>query len=386
MKRSMHRFLTTHVGSMIRPDSIRAFGQAAARGERVDREAYEATLRQEVAEVVRQQARCGIDVVSDGEFGKSGWTDYIFDRVTGFEQRQIPRPRVGHKGWDAEGRFKEYYETPESPRRAHSPQAVCVGPITYTEAGKAVMRRDVANLKAALQQVQVEDAFLPVVAPCSISINYKSEYHRSDEEFLFAVADALHEEYRIIADAGLILQTDDAVLTNLHDAVVYSGRDYRKWVGMNVAALNHALRGIPAEQVRYHLCWGSWPGPHTTDVPLAQIVDLVLQINCGAYSIEAANPRHEWEWQVWEQTRLPEGKILLPGMISHATSHVEHPELVAQRILRYAKLVGPENVIASSDCGFAQGTATARQQPEIVWAKLESLAEGARIATQRLRK
>lgn len=386
MKRSTHRFLTTHVGSMVRPESIRAYGQAAARGERIDESAYEATLRREVAEVVRQQARCGIDVVSDGEFGKSGWTDYVFDRITGFEQRQILRPRVGHKGWDAEGRFREFYEPPEAPRRAQSPQAVCVGPITYTEAGRAIMRRDVANLKTALQQVQVEDAFLPVVAPCSISINYRSEYHKSEEEFLFAVADALHEEYKIIADAGLILQTDDAVLTNLHDAVVDSGRDYRKWVGMNVAALNHALRGIPAEQVRYHLCWGSWPGPHTTDVPLAQIVDLVLQINCQSYSIEAANPRHEWEWQVWEQTRLPEGKILLPGMISHSTAHVEHPELVAQRILRYAKLVGPENVIASSDCGFAQGTATARQHPAIVWAKLEALAEGARIATQRLRK
>lgn len=385
MKRSTHRFLTTHVGSLIRPESIRGFGQAAARGERIDRQAYEATLRSEVAEVVREQAQCGVDVVSDGEFGKSGWTDYIFERITGFEQRQIPRPRVGHKGWDAEGRFQGFYE-PDGVHRTQMPQAVCVGPITYTEQGKAIMRRDVANLKAALQAVKVEEAFLPVVAPCSISINYRSEHHKSEEEFLFAVADALHEEYKIIVDAGLVLQTDDAVLTNLHDAVVDSGRDYRKWVGMNVAALNHALRGIPADRVRYHLCWGSWPGPHTTDVPLAKIVDLVLQINCQAYSIEAANPRHEWEWQVWEQTRLPEDKILLPGMISHSTAHVEHPELIAQRILRYAKLVGPENVIASSDCGFAQGTATARQHPAIVWAKLEALAEGARLATQRLRR
>jgi 5-methyltetrahydropteroyltriglutamate--homocysteine methyltransferase len=245
------------------------------------------------------------------------------------------------------------------------------------------MRRDVANFKAALEQVQVEEAFLPVVAPCSISVNYRNEYYSSDEEFLFAVADALREEYQIIIDAGLIVQADDAILANLHDPVVDSGVDYRKFVEMNLEALNHALRGIPEDRVRYHLCWGSWPGPHTTDVPLAEIVDLVLKINCQAYSIEAANPRHEWEWAVWQDTKLPDGKILLPGMVSHAISHVEHPELVAQRIQRYADLVGPENVIASTDCGFAQGSGTARQEQEIVWAKLESLAEGARIATQR---
>jgi 5-methyltetrahydropteroyltriglutamate--homocysteine methyltransferase len=385
VKRSTHRFLTTHVGSLIRPESIRAYSNASARGEHIDQRSLNATLRHEVAEVVKQQAKCGIDVVSDGEFGKSGWTDYIFSRITGFEQRQIPRPRVGHRGWDAEGRFKEFYEPADAERRKTSPQAVCVGPITYTEDGKAAMRRDVANLKVALQQVKVEEAFLPVVAPCSISINYKSEYHKSEEEFLFAVADALHEEYKIIVDGGLVIQADDAVLTNLRDAVVEDGGDYRKWVAMNVEALNHALRGIPAERVRYHLCWGSWPGPHTTDVPLAEIVDLVLKINCQAYSIEAANPRHEWEWKVWEETKLPEGKILLPGMISHSTAHVEHPELIADRILRYARLVGPENVIASSDCGFAQGSATARQHPSIVWAKLEALAEGARIASKRVR-
>jgi 5-methyltetrahydropteroyltriglutamate--homocysteine methyltransferase len=382
VKRSSDRFLTTHVGSMIRPESIRTFNQAAANGETIDQGAFEATLRNEVAEVVRQQARCGIDVISDGEFGKLGWTDYVFSRVSGFEQRDVPRPRVGHHGWDAEDRFKEFYEPKNAPRRP-SRQAVCVGPIVYTEAGKAAIRRDVANLKAALQGVQVEEAFLPVVAPCSISVNFANEYYKSEEEFLFAVAEALHEEYQIIVDGGFLVQTDDALLTNMHDAVIESGRDYRKWVSMNIEALNHALRGIPAERVRYHLCWGSWPGPHTSDVPLAEIIDLVMKINCQAYSIEAANPRHEWEWTVWQDTKLPAGKILLPGMISHTVSHVEHPELIAQRILRYASLVGAENVIASSDCGFAQGSATARQHSSIVWAKLEALAEGARIATKR---
>jgi 5-methyltetrahydropteroyltriglutamate--homocysteine methyltransferase len=240
----------------------------------------------------------------------------------------------------------------------------------------------VANFKAALQNVQVEEAFLPVVAPCSISVNYRNEYFKTDEEFLFAVAEAMHEEYKIVTDAGLIVQADDAILANLHDPVVDSGLDYRSWVDMNLRALNHGLRGIPEDMVRYHLCWGSWPGPHTTDVPLAEIVDLILKINCQAYSIEGANPRHEWEWVVWQDTKLPEGKILLPGVVSHAISHVEHPELIAQRIRRFADLVGPENVIASTDCGFAQGGAIARQEQEIVWTKLESLAEGARIASR----
>jgi 5-methyltetrahydropteroyltriglutamate--homocysteine methyltransferase len=381
MKRSTDRFLTTHVGSMIRPQEISDYYTALQAGKPVDTPAHEARLRTAVAEVVRKQAECGIDVVSDGEFGKPSWL-HILTRISGFENREIPRPKVGFRGWDPEGRFKDYYAG-QPPFNPTVRQAVCVGPIAYTDEGRRVMQRDVDNFKAALQDVNVEEAFLPVVAPCSITVNYKNEYYKDDEEFLFAVADALHEEYKIIVDAGLIVQTDDAILANLHDPVVDSGLDYRSWVDMNLRALNHALRGIPEDMVRYHLCWGSWPGPHTTDVPLAEIVDLVLKINCQAYSIEAANPRHEWEWAVWQDIRLPDGKILLPGMISHAITHVEHPELIAQRIKRYADLVGPENVIASSDCGFAQGTSTARQEREVVWAKLESLAEGARLASQR---
>lgn len=382
MKNSKDRFLTTHVGSMIRPQRIQDFNQAAATGEGYDREAHNKALREDVAEVVKNQANCGIDVISDGEFGKSSWTSYTMARLGGFEVREIERPKVGYRGWDAEGRFKEFYQLQplgQAPTRA----AVCVGPVTYTEEGKAQMRRDVENFKAALQNVSVEEAFLPVVAPSSIFTNYKNEYYKSDEEFLFAVAEAMREEYRIIIDAGLIVQTDDAILTNLHDPVVDSGQDYRSWVDMNVAALNHALEGIPQDRLRYHLCWGSWPGPHTTDVPLSEIVDLILKINCQAYSIEGANPRHAWEWVVWEDTKLPDGKLLLPGVISHAIAHVEHPELVAQRIQQYARLVGNENVIASSDCGFAQGSATARQHQAIVWAKLEALAEGAKLATSR---
>ena len=385
MKRSTERYLTTHVGSMIRPPKIVEFTQAISAGRPIDQQAYEATLREEVANVVRKQAACGIDVISDGELGKPSWL-HILSRISGFEVREVPRPKVGFRGWDPETRFKDFYSQPGQGGFA-SRQAVCVGPVEYTAEGRAQLRRDVANFKAALEQVQAEEAFLPVVAPCSISVNYRNEYYRSEEEFLFAVADALHEEYKIITDAGLVVQTDDAILANWHDHIVEErGLNYAKWVGLQMDALNHALRGIPQDMVRYHLCWGSWPGPHTNDVPLAEFVDELLKANVGAYSIEAANPRHEWEWVVWQDTKLPAGKVLLPGVISHAISHVEHPELVAQRIERYARLVGPENVIASTDCGFAQGSATARQNPEIVWAKLESLAEGARIATKRVMK
>jgi 5-methyltetrahydropteroyltriglutamate--homocysteine methyltransferase len=389
MKRSTSkRILTTHVGSMIRPEKIRQYMIAISNREPYDKEDLERTLKTEVANVVRKQAECGIDIVSDGEFGKLSWTQYAIPRMTGWEYRPSPPGRLGVRGREGVDRFVEFYQQSAQAqpqlRGNQGRMAVCVGPITYTEEGKAAMRRDAENLKAALEGVQVEEAFLPVVAPCSVSTNYINEYYKSDEEFLFAIADALHEEYKIIIDAGFLVQTDDAILANLHDLIVESGQDYRKWVEMNIEALNHALRGIPEDRVRYHLCWGSWPGPHTNDVPLSEIVDILLKANCQAFSIEAANPRHEWEWVVWEDTKLPDGKILLPGMISHAASHVEHPELVAQRIKRYADLVGPENVIASSDCGFAQGTATARQHQEIVWAKLESLAEGARLASSRM--
>jgi len=211
-------------------------------------------------------------------------------------------------------------------------------------------------------------------------VDYENEYYKSEEEFLFAVADALHEDYQAIVDAGLIVQVDDAILTNLYDRIRSQGRDYRKWVAMNIEALNHGLRGIPEDRVRYHLCWGSWPGPHTSDVPLRDIVDLLVKVNAQAYSIEAANPRHEHEWQVWRDLKLPDGKILLPGVVSHAIAHVEHAYLIAQRITRFANILGRENVIASTDCGFAQASQVARQHPSIVWAKLEALAEGARIA------
>jgi 5-methyltetrahydropteroyltriglutamate--homocysteine methyltransferase len=386
MKRSSERILTTHVGSLVRPPVLLKYTEAFAEGLAIDSRGYEATLSSAVAEVVRQQVTHGVDVVSDGEFGKAVWTGYSFDRMSGFEPRPAPPDAERFVGREQK-RFREYYDAMFSQMqsiRRHMRQQVCVGPIEYTAHGRAIMQRDVNNLKAALADVQVQGAFLPVVAPCSLGISYVNEYYKSEEEFLFAIADAQHEEYKIITNAGFIVQVDDAILANLYDAVVDSGRDYRSWVKMNIEALNHALRGIPEHQVRYHLCWGSWPGPHTSDVPLAEIVDLLLTIRAQAYSIEAANPRHEHEWAVWQDTKLPDGKILLPGCICHAITHVEHPEVVAQRIVRYANIVGRENVIASTDCGFAQAADVARQHPDIVWAKLDSLAEGAKLATQRL--
>jgi 5-methyltetrahydropteroyltriglutamate--homocysteine methyltransferase len=391
MHRSTDRILTTHVGSLIRPKNILAYSSAIASGVAVDTAAYEDTLSREVTTVVRDQAAHGIDVVSDGEFGKASWTGYSFNRLTGFVLRDDPdfmkfigRERV---------RFRQFYEDSFAAHRMRTAasnfvvkQWVCTGPIAYTDEGRAAMRRDAQNLAAAVRDQSVEDAFLPVAAPCSIAPSYANAYYDSEEDFLFALADAQHEEYEIIVDSGLLLQVDDAILANLHDAVVDSGRDYREWVELNVAALNRALRGIPEDRVRYHLCWGSWPGPHTSDVPLTELVDLLLTIRAQGYSIEAANPRHEHEWAVWESTKLPDGKVLIPGCISHATNHVEHPELIAQRIVRFAGLVGRENVIASSDCGFAQGAGLERQPVDIVWAKFDALAEGAALATKRLWK
>ena len=381
MKRSTDRILTTHVGSLIRPPEVLAFAAAHADGKRVDDAAETATLKSAVAEVVRQQVEHGVDIVSDGEFGKSTWFTYIMERLGGYDVRPTTPPTVGVRGLD-EVRFREYFAQDDSFNSIGIEQHVAVAPITYT--GRAAMQRDVDNFKAALQGQNVEGAFLPVVAPTSVSVDHVNEYYKSHEEYLFALGDAMREEYKIITDAGLIVQLDDAILTHWWDAMNEDGRDYLKWVDQQVEVINHALKGIPEDQVRYHLCWGSWPGPHLSDVPLRAIADKLMKINAQGYSIEAANPRHEWEWTVWEDVKLPEGKILIPGVISHATTHVEHPELIAQRLTRLGNLVGFENVIASSDCGFAQGWMLQRQHPSIMWAKLDAMAEGARLTSRQL--
>jgi 5-methyltetrahydropteroyltriglutamate--homocysteine methyltransferase len=372
MNRSTDRILTTFAGSLIRPPEVLELSP------NTDEATRTAVLQAAVTDVVRKQVQVGIDVVSDGEFGKSGWHNYAMDRLNGYEVRAAERPRIGVHGKD-EMRYPDFWlATGQAGWRYR--RYTCVGPITY--AGKAAIQRDVDNLLAALDGVEVAGAFLPVVAPTSVAVDHTNEYYASHEEYLAAVADALHEEYATITDAGLIVQLDDAILTHWYDRITDEGGDYRKWVAQQVEVINHALRGIPADQVRYHVCWGSWPGPHTSDVPFREIADLVMKVNAQAFSIEAANPRHEWEWTVWQDVKLPTGKILLPGVISHAISHVEHPELIAQRLRRFCDLVGRESVIASSDCGFAQGASTQRQVPSIVWAKLQALAEGARLASR----
>jgi 5-methyltetrahydropteroyltriglutamate--homocysteine methyltransferase len=390
MKRSSHRILTTHVGSLIRPSLLLELVRAQQNGERVDRQAYEQCLKDSVAEVVRRQVQAGIDIVNDGEFGKStSWSLYALKRVSGFELRPVkPGADPFARGADRE-RFKEFYAELEGGNdrtwsNVTKQEAVCVAPVTYTGLGE--LQHDIDNLKAGLQAVSVEEAFLPVAAPSSAIPDRKNEYYRNDEELVVALAEALRTEYRAIVDAGFLLQLDDARAAVTYDRMVppASFDDYYRWVGRHVEVLNHALDGIPEDRVRYHVCWGSWPGPHTTDVPLRKIVDLILKVRAGAYLIEAANPRHEHEWQVWKDVKLPEGKILAPGVVSHGTNVVEHPELVAERITRFAGLVGRENVIASTDCGFAQEQFNRRVHPTIMWAKLEAMAEGARIASDEL--
>jgi 5-methyltetrahydropteroyltriglutamate--homocysteine methyltransferase len=390
MKRSSNRILTTHVGSLIRPPQLLELVRARENGEPADAHAYERCLKDSVAEVVRRQVQAGIDIVNDGEFGKStSWSLYALKRVSGFELRPVqPGANPFARGADRD-RFREFYAELEGGNdrtwsNVTQREAVCVAPVKYTGLGE--LQQDLDNLKAALTGVKVEEAFLPVAAPSSAIPDRKNQYYRNDEELVIALAEALRTEYRAIVDAGFLLQLDDARAAVTYDRMVPPATfdDYHRWVARHVEVLNHALDGIPEDRVRYHVCWGSWPGPHTTDVPLRKIVDLILKVRAGAYLIEAANPRHEHEWRVWKDVKLPDGKVLAPGVVSHGTNVVEHPELVAERILRFAGVVGRENVIASTDCGFAQEQFNRRVHPSIMWAKLEAMAEGARIASEEL--
>jgi 5-methyltetrahydropteroyltriglutamate--homocysteine methyltransferase len=386
MKRSTDRILTTHVGSLIRPQALQEFMRAKQSDAPYDHAGYEACLAQSIADVVRRQAEIGIDVVSDGEFGKAiSWNQYVVERLSGFELRAIPPGlRPGVPGADRT-RFKEFYaELDVREPMANAKMVACIGPVKYI--GQEIVRRDIANFKAALEGLKVQEAFMPVVAPSSVLPDRKDEYYKGEEDWLEAVTAAMRTEYRMIVDAGFILQIDDARAATAFDRMVppASFEDYRRWLAKFVESLNHALEGIPEDRVRYHVCWGSWPGPHVSDVPLKDIVDLILKVRAGAYVIESANPRHEHEWQVWKNVKLPDGKVLIPGVISHATNVVEHPELIAERILRFANLLGRENVMAGTDCGFAQGTFYRRVHPTIMWAKFEALAEGARLASKQL--
>ncbi len=384
MKRSTERILTTHCGSLARPQDLLEIMRAKESGQPYDHESFATRVRSAVAEMVRKQVENGVDVVCDGEQSKAGFSVYVRERLTGFEPSLTQSEESPLRRWRDVQAFPEYYEGYfKRHMRGVAPSGplVCMGPVTYK--GQAAVRTDIDNLKAALQGVQPEEVFMPAIAPRGLGRN---EYYPTDEAYVYAVADAMHEEYKAIVDAGFILQVDDPALTNLYGQDPSLGfAERHKRAELYVEALNHALRGMPPEQVRFHTCYGINEGPRIYDTPLKDIVDLVLKVHAGAYSFEAANPRHAHEWHVWERVKLPEGKVLIPGMISHASNIVEHPELIAERLVNYAKLVGRESVIAGSDCGFSsQATFTPEVHPTVVWAKFQAMAEGARLATQQL--
>jgi 5-methyltetrahydropteroyltriglutamate--homocysteine methyltransferase len=402
MKRSRDQILTSHAGSLPRPDALIEANRVRESGVGADESRFQDQLRSSVAEVVRLQKQAGITIPGDGEFGKSmghkvnyrAWWSYSFQRLGGLElgttglydmpaQRSRPGEVVLTSFGDRRDRvrFAAAYADPDSgittgPRPALWP--VCVGKLTYT--GHTAIQSDIASFKAALQAAGVDEGFMTSIAPGSAS-RIANRYYKTDEEFLFACADAMREEYKAIVDAGLILQLDDPAIAENWDMVnpEPTPADYRKFSMVRVEALNHAIKGLPEDRIRFHLCWGSWHGPHTTDVPMREIVEVMLAVKCGAYSFEAANVRHEHEWKVWQDVKLPDGKLILPGIVSHATNVVEHPELVAERIARFANLVGKERVIASTDCGLG-----GRVHAQIAWAKLEALAAGAALATRQL--
>jgi 5-methyltetrahydropteroyltriglutamate--homocysteine methyltransferase len=392
---NIDRVLTTHVGSLIRPAKLIEFWRLIEDGEPYNEAAFEACLAESVTEVVRQQADVGIDIVSDGEFSKGlNWAFYIFKRLRGIAVRpvtpeELRDPMASMSGGQDRRAFPEFYAeydiaTGLGKRLGY--RVVVKEPISYS--GHGQVGRDIKNITVGLTMVKRQyptlAGFLPVVAPASALPGAKIEHYKDEEAYLFALAEALHQEYRAIVDAGLYVQIDDAFLPYMHERMVppMSNSQYLHWAQMRVDALNHALRDIPEDRSRYHICWGSWNGPHVFDVPLKDIVGLLLQVRTGHYSFEAANPRHAHEWRVWETVKLPPGKILIPGVISHATNVVEHPELVAERIVRLAKVVGRESVMGGTDCGFAQSPFARRVHPTIMWAKLKSLVEGARVATR----
>jgi 5-methyltetrahydropteroyltriglutamate--homocysteine methyltransferase len=396
MPHNTDRILTTHVGSLIRPAKLIEFWRSIEDGKPYDEAAFEACLTDSVAEVVRQQAEAGIDIVSDGEFSKgANWAFYVHKRLSGIavrpatpEEAKDPMASMGGgRDHQAFAEFYAEYDAATGLGKRLGNRVVVNGPIKYSD--RQVLR-DIKNLNAGVAKANDKHpglaAFLPVVAPASALPGAKVEHYQDEESFLTALAEALHQEYKAIVDAGLYVQIDDAFLPYMHERMVppMSNADYLRWAQLRVEALNDALKGIPEERSRYHICWGSWNGPHAFDVPLKDIIELVLQVRAGHYSFEAANPRHAHEWRVWEAVKLPPGKVLIPGVISHATNIVEHPELVAERIVRLAKIVGRENVMGGTDCGFAQSPFARRVHPTIMWAKLKSLAEGARIATRAL--
>jgi 5-methyltetrahydropteroyltriglutamate--homocysteine methyltransferase len=378
MRRSDERILTTHAGSLARPDALRALLTAKDEGQPYDVAALASQTRAAVARVVREQVAVGLDVVNDGEQSKRNFTTYARERLAGIEERVLkPGERVLAQiyGRDA-AEFPEYFA---GRGNLAGREAVCTGPLMYV--GHKAVEADLANFRAALAGVEVVEAFLPAVAPGTIEHWLRNEHYGSDEAYLAAIADAMKVEYDAIVRAGFLLQIDDPDLADawqIHPQM--SVAEYRTFAALRIEALNHALRDIPPDRVRFHVCWGSYHGPHKYDIPLRELTDLILAVRAQAYSIEASNPRHDHEWRVWEDVRLPADRILVPGVVGHASDFVEHPELVAERLVKYARVVGRENVMAGTDCGLGPRVG----HPRIAWAKFEALVEGARLATRQL--
>jgi len=381
MKRSTDRILTTHVGSLPRPPDLLELIQAKDQGKAYGIREFNHRLRDAVSDIVQKQVELGIDVIDDGEYGKPGFVTYINERLGGFE---IDRNRTGRSPWEGSREVRSFPEFYLSAAPISTQiHMTCTGPISYI--GHEALQRDIDNLKAALGGVSPTEVFMPAISPANVEDWQTNQHYKSDEDYLFAIADALRVEYRTIIDAGFLLQIDDPRLVTYYmlrpDVTI---EDCRKWAELRVEALNYALRDIPEDKIRFHTCYGINIGPRIHDMELKDIADIILKIRAGAYSLEAANPRHEHEWKVWESVKLPEGKILIPGVISHSTVLVEHPDLIAQRIMRFANVVGRENVIAGSDCGFATFAGSREIHPSIVWEKLRSLSEGAAIASREL--
>jgi 5-methyltetrahydropteroyltriglutamate--homocysteine methyltransferase len=392
MKISSDRILTTHTGSLPRPPDLVAMLNRKELGESYDRKTFSQCIRSAVSDVVRQQTAIGIDVVDDGEHSKVNWMAYVRARLSGLEEIDSP---VRFRGATRDSlAFPQAYEDMKVmlaarsadivPKRTVRPRAqVCSGPIAYI--GQQELAADIENLKLAMNGVPAEEAFMTAISPSNLELYYENRYYPSDEEYLAALADAMHVEYKTIVDAGFLLQIDDPrMATHYSRAVNASIDDCRKFIALRVEAVNHALRGIPEDRVRFHTCYSVNIAPRVHDFELKYFADLMLKINAAAYLIEAANPRHEHEWQVWQDVKLPDDKILVPGVVSHCIHLVEHPELVAQRIVRFADVVGRERVIAGTDCGFGTSGAGDEVHPEVAWAKLKSMVEGARLASRRL--
>ncbi len=385
MKLSTDRILTTHVGSLPRPEDLFELMLARMDGKPVDEEAYAERVRQAVRDTVREQVAAGIDIVNDGEMGKPSFITYAASRLSGLEKREGNRPSPFANTRETRD-FPEYYQSAVAEQvssRRRRALMVCAGPIKYK--GQDALKAELDALKSALQGSGAAEAFVPAIAPSNIETTTPNEHYKSAEEYVFAIADAMREEYKAIVDAGFLLQIDDPFLVTYYIMrPELSIAECRKWAEVRVEALNAALKGIPADRIRFHTCYSINMGPRVHDMQLKDIVDIILKVNAGAYSFEASNPRHEHEWEEWKRAKIADDKVLIPGLITQSTVLVEHPELVAQRLCRFADVVGRERVIAGADCGFASFAGSNEVHPSIVWAKFKSLVDGSRIASKQL--